>query len=54
MLFANHSPFLIIPVMGGSSGKKDSKQQIIPNHLSYMIFKRERRRFPFLMMSGSG
>lgn len=54
MLFANHSQFLITPVMGGSRGKNDSKHQIIPNHLNDMIFKRERRRFSFLMMSGSG
>lgn len=53
-LFANHRQFLIIPVMGRSSGRNDSKPQIIPNRLSYMIFKRERGRFPFLMMSGSG
>lgn len=54
MLFANHSQFLIAPVMGGSTGKNDSKHQIIQNHLKDMIFKRERRRFSFLMMSGSG
>lgn len=45
MLFANHSQFLITPVMGGSRGKNDSKHQIIPNRLNDMIFKRGKEVF---------